>query len=62
MNAIVKGIGDIFNKITEENFPKLEKRMPIQIQETYRTPGLEKKLPIVMAQLKHQKHRILKEY
>jgi hypothetical protein len=27
------------NKIIEENFPKLKKEMPINIQEAYRTPN-----------------------
>jgi hypothetical protein len=34
----VKGICNIFNKITE-NFPNLEKAMPIQVQEASRTPN-----------------------
>ena len=29
----------IFNKIIEENFPNLKKIMPINIQNTYRTPS-----------------------
>jgi spore coat polysaccharide biosynthesis protein SpsF (cytidylyltransferase family) len=29
---------NIFNKIIEENFPNLEKEMPMNIQEAYRTP------------------------
>jgi chromosome segregation ATPase len=29
---------NIFNKIIEENFPKLKKETPINIQEAYRTP------------------------
>jgi hypothetical protein len=34
-----KGIHTIFNnKITTENFPNLEKEMPIQVQEACRTP------------------------
>jgi archaeosine-15-forming tRNA-guanine transglycosylase len=33
-----KGIHNIFNKIITENFPNLEKTMPIQVQEAYRTP------------------------
>jgi hypothetical protein len=33
-----KGIHNIFNKITE-NFPNLEKSMPIQVQEASRTPN-----------------------
>jgi hypothetical protein len=32
-------IGNIFNKMTVENFPNLEKQMPIQIQEASRTPN-----------------------
>jgi hypothetical protein len=34
-----KGIHNIFNKIITENFPNLEKSMPIQMQETSRTPN-----------------------
>jgi hypothetical protein len=34
-----KGIHNIFNKITTENFPNLEKVMSIQVQEAYRTPN-----------------------
>jgi hypothetical protein len=30
---------NIFNKITEENFPSLKKEMPMNIQEAYRTPN-----------------------
>jgi hypothetical protein len=33
-----KGMGNIFNKIIMENFPNLEKDIPIQIQEASRTP------------------------
>jgi hypothetical protein len=32
-----KGIHNIFNKIIAENFPNLEKDLPIQVQETSRT-------------------------
>jgi hypothetical protein len=35
----VKGICNIFNKIITEKFPNLEKGMPIQVQETSRTPN-----------------------
>jgi hypothetical protein len=35
----LKGPVNIFNKIIEENFPKLKKNMPINIQEVYRTPN-----------------------
>jgi hypothetical protein len=31
-----KGPANIFNKITEENFPYLKKEMPMNIQEAYR--------------------------
>jgi membrane-associated HD superfamily phosphohydrolase len=34
-----KGIRNIFNKIITENFPNLEKTMPIQVQEAYGTPN-----------------------
>jgi hypothetical protein len=34
-----KGISDIFNKIITENFPNLKKVLPIQVQETSRTPN-----------------------
>jgi predicted nuclease with TOPRIM domain len=34
-----KGMCNIFNKIITENFPNLEKIMPIQVQETFRTPN-----------------------
>jgi hypothetical protein len=33
-----KGICNIFNKIIAENFPNLKKVMPIQVQETSKTP------------------------
>jgi hypothetical protein len=40
----LKGLVNIFNKITEENFPKLKKEMPINIKEADRTPnGLDQK-------------------
>jgi hypothetical protein len=34
-----KGICNVFNKIITENFPNLEKTMPIQVQEASRTPN-----------------------
>jgi predicted nuclease with TOPRIM domain len=34
-----KGIYKIFNKIITENFPKLKKVSPIQVQEASRTPN-----------------------
>jgi predicted nuclease with TOPRIM domain len=35
----VKGMHNIFNKIIMENFPSLEKDIPIQMQEASRTPN-----------------------
>jgi hypothetical protein len=35
----IKGPANIFNKIIEENFTNLKKEMPMNIQETYRTPN-----------------------
>ena len=35
-----KGPVNIFNKITEENFPNLMKDMPTNIQEAYRIPNI----------------------
>jgi hypothetical protein len=35
----LKGPANIFNKIIEENFPKLKKELPMYIQEAYRTPN-----------------------
>jgi hypothetical protein len=35
----LKGPVNILYKITEENFPNLKKEMPMDIQETYRTPN-----------------------
>jgi hypothetical protein len=34
-----KGMCNIFNKIITENFPNLEKSMPIQVHKTSRTPN-----------------------
>ena len=34
----LKGAVNIFNKIIEENFPNLEKEMPMNTQEAFRTP------------------------
>jgi hypothetical protein len=34
-----KGIRNIFNKIVTENFPNLEKTIPIHVQEASRTPN-----------------------
>jgi hypothetical protein len=35
----LKGPVNIFNKIIKENFPNGKKEMPMNIQETYRTPN-----------------------
>ncbi|ERE81283.1 Transposase, L1 containing protein [Cricetulus griseus] len=35
----LKGTENIFNKIIEENFPNLQKDMPMKLQEAYRTPN-----------------------
>jgi hypothetical protein len=35
----LKGPANIFNKIIEENFPNLKKKMPMNIQEAYRIPN-----------------------
>jgi hypothetical protein len=35
----LKGPVNIFNKIIEENFPNLNKEMPMNMQEAYRTPS-----------------------
>jgi hypothetical protein len=35
----LKGPVNIFNKIIEENFPKLKKKITMNIQEAYRTPN-----------------------
>ena len=35
----LKGPVNIFNKIIEENFPNLKKKMPINTQESYRIPN-----------------------
>jgi hypothetical protein len=35
----LKKLVNISNNIIEENFPNLKKEMPIDIQETYRTPN-----------------------
>ena len=34
----LKGLANIFKKIIEENFLNLKKKMPMNIQEAYRTP------------------------
>jgi hypothetical protein len=46
----LKGPVNIFNKIIEENFPNLKKKMPINIQEAYRTPNRQtiKEIPPII--------------
>jgi len=45
----LKGPGNIFKKIIEENFPNLKKEMPVNIKEAYRTPNgwIRKEIPPV---------------
>jgi hypothetical protein len=35
----IKGTYNLFNNIITENFPNLERRRDIQVQESYRTPN-----------------------
>jgi hypothetical protein len=58
-----KEIHNIFNKITE-NFPNLEKSMPIQVQEASRTPNRldQNRTTHNILSLKQQAQRIEKEY
>jgi hypothetical protein len=60
----VKGIHNILNKITTENFQNLENTMPIQVQEASRTPNRpeQKRTTPHILSLKQQVHRIEKEY
>ncbi|ERE73702.1 Transposase, L1 containing protein [Cricetulus griseus] len=37
--SLLKATENIFNKITEENFPNLQKDRPMKVQEAYRTPN-----------------------
>jgi hypothetical protein len=59
-----KGIYNIFNKIITENFPSLEKVMPIQEQEASRTPNRcdQNRTTHDKLSLKQQAQRIEKEY
>jgi hypothetical protein len=58
-----KEICDILKKIIAENFPNLEKTMPIQVQEASRTPNMTKiELYYDILSLKQQALRIEKEY
>jgi hypothetical protein len=38
-DSLLKEPVNIFNKIIEENFPSLNKKMPMSIQEAYKTPN-----------------------
>jgi hypothetical protein len=59
-----KGMRNIFNKIITENFPNLEKTMPIQVQEASRPPNSMTKieLPHNISSLKQQVQKLRKEY
>jgi hypothetical protein len=59
-----KGMRTIFNKIITENFPNLEKTMPIQKQEPpeHQTDQIKIKLHHVILSLKQQAQRLEKEY
>jgi hypothetical protein len=52
-----KGISNIFNKILKENFPNLKKVMPIQVQDTSRTPNRLKQNRTSPQHIKNSKHR-----
>jgi hypothetical protein len=59
-----KGILNIFNKIITENFPNLEKTVPIQVQKAPRTPNrLDQNITIPQhIIIKTRSTRIEKEY
>jgi hypothetical protein len=59
-----KGLHNIFNKIITENFPNLEKTIPIQVQGASRTlNNLTKiELPHDIVSLKQQVQRLEKKY
>jgi hypothetical protein len=59
-----KGICNIFNKIISENFPNLERTMPIQYRKLpgYQTDLTKIELPHDILSLKQQAQRIEKEY
>jgi hypothetical protein len=59
-----KGICNIVNKIITENFPNLEKGMPIKVQEASKTPNrLDQKEQVHdILSLKQQAQRVEKEY
>jgi hypothetical protein len=61
-----KGMHNIVNKIVTENFPNLEKTMPIQVQEASRTvnrPDQDRTTPqhiIIKTTITENRERILK--
>jgi hypothetical protein len=59
-----KGIHNIFYKIITENFPNLEKVMPIQVQEASRTPNTldQNRTSLKHIIIKQQAQGIEKEY
>jgi hypothetical protein len=61
----MKGMHNIFNKILTENFPNLEKDIPIQMQEssrTHQTDQFKIELPHNISSLKQQVQKLGKEY
>jgi chromosome segregation ATPase len=59
----VKGMCNIFSKIIMENFPNLEKDIPIQMQDASRKPNLIKiEVPHDISPLKQQDEKLGKEY
>jgi hypothetical protein len=62
-----KGICNTFNKIIAENFPNLEKALPTQVQETFRTPNrfdqnrTSSWLTIIKTTSSENREKILKE-
>jgi hypothetical protein len=59
-----KGMRNIFSKIITENFPNLEKTMPIQVQEASGTLNRldQNRTTYDILSLKQQAQRIEKEY
>jgi chromosome segregation ATPase len=59
-----KGMSNIFNKIITENFPNLEKSIPIQMQEDSRTANSsdQNRLHHGILSLKQQVEKLEKEY
>jgi hypothetical protein len=57
-----KGMRNIFNKIITENFPNLEKAIPIQVKQASRTPNRPDQKPHGISSLKQQVQKSGKEY